>query len=75
MVKNWLKETHKKQKNNTEKRCANQRSALAILNVKVSNQQFEIEQLKQRIEFAKQAVDLFFQTEDESKLLEIAEWE
>lgn len=46
-----------------------------LLNVKVSNQQFEIEQLKQRIEFAKQAVDLFFKTEDESKLLEIAEWE
>lgn len=42
---------------------------------KIEEQQFEIKQLKQRIEFAKQAVDLFFKTEDESKLLEIAEWE
>lgn len=34
-----------------------------------------IEDLQKKIEFAKQAVDLFFKTEDESKLLEIAEWE
>lgn len=49
---------------------------IATINVKeVLNQQLEIEQLKQRIEFAKQAIDLFFKTEDESKLLEIAEWD
>lgn len=46
MIENWLKEKHKKQKNDTERRCANQRSALASLNVKVSNQQFEINKLK-----------------------------
>lgn len=45
MIENWLKEKHKKQKNDTERRCANQRSALASLNVKVSNQQFEINKL------------------------------
>lgn len=36
---------------------------------------FENNKLKEKIEFAKQAVDLFFKTENESKLLEIAEWE
>ena len=46
MIENWLKEKYKKQKNDTERRCANQRSALASLNVKVSNQQFEINTLK-----------------------------
>lgn len=46
MIENWLKEKRKKQKNDTERRCANQRSSLAILNVKVSNQQFEINGLK-----------------------------
>lgn len=35
----------------------------------------EKEALEEKIEFAKEAVDLFFKTEDESKLLEIAEWE
>lgn len=34
-----------------------------------------IEDMQKKIEFAKQAVDLFFKTEDESKLLEIAGWE
>lgn len=37
--------------------------------------QIENNKLKEKIEFAKQAVDLFFKTENESKLLEIAEWE
>jgi hypothetical protein len=31
--------------------------------------------MQKKIEFTKQAVDLFFKTEDESKLLEITEWE
>lgn len=35
----------------------------------------KIDDMQKKIEFAKQAVDLFFKTEDESKLLEIAEWE
>lgn len=34
-----------------------------------------IDDMQKKIEFAKEAVDLFFKTEDESKLLEIAEWE
>lgn len=46
MIEKWLKEKHKKQKNDTERRCANQRSALASLNIIVSNQQFEINRLK-----------------------------
>lgn len=29
MIENWLKERHKKQKNNTEKRCANQRGGIS----------------------------------------------
>lgn len=33
-----------------------------------------IDDMQKKIEFAKEAVDLFFKTEDESKLLEIAEW-
>ena len=37
-------------------------------------QALEKEALEEKIEFAKEAVDLFFKTEDESKLLEIAEW-
>lgn len=45
-MKNPNKEFDKFQKNNTERRCANQRSILANLNVKVSNQQFEINRLK-----------------------------
>lgn len=33
-----------------------------------------IDDMQKKIEFAKEAVDLFFKTEDENKLLEIAEW-
>ena len=51
MKDKWLRERHKKQKDNTEKRCANQRSALASLNIKISNQQAEIDRLKEALEF------------------------
>lgn len=34
----------------------------------------KIDDMQKKIEFAKEAVDLFFKTENESKLLEIAEW-
>lgn len=57
------------------KECKEYLSDVDTYFTKIEEQQFEIKQLKQRIEFAKQAVDLFFKTEDESKLLEIAEWE
>ena len=57
------------------KECKEYLSDVDTYFTKIEKQQFEIKQLKQRIEFAKQAVDLFFKTEDESKLLEIAEWE
>lgn len=61
----------------SRRNCTNLYACSKIKNLKekIEEQQFEIKQLKQRIEFAKQAVDLFFKTEDESKLLEIAEWE
>lgn len=57
MIENWLKERHKEQKNNTERRCANQRSALASLNVKVSNQQFEINKLKAENDRLREALE------------------
>ncbi len=61
----------------SRRNCTNLYACSKIKNLKekIEEQQFEIKQLKQRIEFAKQAVDLFFKTEDESKLLEIAGWE
>lgn len=57
MIENWLKERHKKQKNNTEKRCANQREALASLNAKVSNRQFEINKLKAENDRLREALE------------------
>ena len=61
----------------SRRHCSNLYACSKVKNLKekIEEQQFEIKQLKKRIEFAKQAVDLFFKTEDESKLLEIAGWE
>lgn len=58
MKDKWLRERHKKQKDNTEKRCANQRSALASLNIKISNQQAEIDRLKEALEEIKTVSEL-----------------
>lgn len=43
--------------------------------IRIKNLKEELQQMKEKVEFAEQAVDLFFKTEDESKLLEIAQWE
>lgn len=36
--------------------------------------EYEIKELKEKLEFAERAVDKFFKTEDETDLLKIAEW-
>lgn len=55
-MKNPIKEFNKIQKNNTEKRCANQRSELFSLNNKVLQQKYEIEQQQAEINRLREAL-------------------
>lgn len=56
-MKNPAKEFNKIQKNNTEKRCANQRSELFSLNNKVLQQKYEIKQQQAEINRLRKALE------------------